>query len=170
MKKLIALVLCAVMMMSVASMALAATGVGCYTTVKSTAATADADGKIAVTTTVCAVTLDENGVIVGINFDAIQPAASFDAAGALTCDEAQETPTKRERGLGYNMKNASPIGLEWYEQMDAFEAWCIGKTVDEVLNMGVENGYPTDPDVLSGCTIHITDQLIALKNAAAAAK
>lgn len=171
MKKFVALVLAAIMTLSLASVAFAATGIGAYTTVSSTAATADAAGKVAVDTTICAVTFDENRVITGIMFDATQPAAGFDATGALTVDAEQVTPTKRERGMGYNMKGVSPIGLEWFEQMDALEAWCIGKTVEEVLALELdEQNHATDADVLSFCTIHINAQLAAFKAAVEAAK
>jgi hypothetical protein len=35
-------------------------------------------------------------------------------------------------GDGYGMRSASKIGKEWNEQANAFAAYVIGKTVDEV--------------------------------------
>lgn len=40
--------------------------------------------------------------------------------------------TKGQRKEDYNMKPASPIGKEWYEQIQAVEADLIGKTKEEV--------------------------------------
>lgn len=175
MKKLIAFVLVAIMMMSVASMALAATGVGSVTSVSASDASADANGKVSVNTTMCAVTIDENGVIVGIKFDAVQPAAAFDAAGAA--DVADPTPrTKEEKKEDYGMRPASPIGAEWFEQAAALEAWCIGKTVAEVLGMETyakNDAHPcvsNEVDLVSSCTIDVGDLLKALEKAAAVAK
>ena len=72
---------------------------------------------------------------------------------------------------GYGMKKVSPIGLEWYEQMDKLEDWCIGKTVEEVLATPLtEGGNPTDVDLVAGCTVHINDQLVSLQKAAASAR
>ena len=46
----------------------------------------------------------------------------------------------------------------------------VGKTVEEITGMTLEAGVATDADLVSGCTVHITDQLAALAKAAAAAK
>lgn len=168
MKKLIALALCAMMILTAACAMADTLLVGTYTSVDSTAATADAAGKVAVDTTICSVVLDDNGTIVAIKFDAIQPKAAFKADGTLDCAESQTVITKREKGLDYNMKGVSPIGLEWYEQMDGFETWCIGKNIGEVLGMQLDDqNKATDADVLSTCTIHINAQLAALKAAVA---
>ena len=46
-----------------------------------------------------------------------------------------------------------------------------GKTVAEVLAMPLnEKGVPTDADLVSGCTVHINDQLVSLEKAAASAR
>ena len=55
------------------------------------------------------------------------------------------------------MAPASPIGKEWFEQVDAYELWCVGKTVDEVKGVVGEDGAPTDDTLLTGCTIKIGD-------------
>ena len=49
--------------------------------------------------------------------------------------------------------------------MAAFEAWCVGKTVEEVVA-----GAADDVDLKAGCTVGIESQLVALQKAAAAAK
>ena len=157
MKKIIALALAALLVLSMTS-AFAATGLGSVTTVSVTAPTAEKAGSLTVYTHVCALTLDDEGKIVGVVFDAIQSKAATDA------DLSTETQSKNELKEAYNMKGASPIGKEYYEQIDALEAWCIGKTVEEVLT-----GASDDADLKAGCTIGIADHLAALQEAAAVA-
>lgn len=171
MKKILTVVLAAALLLTMTSCALAATGVGSVTSVSVTAATAEKEGSVSVTTTMCAVTLDEEGKIVAVQFDAVQPKGSFDTTGAVAGEVNAAPQSKKELKEGYGMKGASKIGKEWYEQMDALEAWCMGKTVAEVLSVKLdENGYPADVDLVSGCTIHISEQLAALANAASVAK
>ena len=52
------------------------------------------------------------------------------------------------------MKSTSPIGKEWYEQVEAFEAWAKGKTAEEVKAGIGEDGYASDADLKAGCTIY----------------
>ena len=169
MKKIIALALAALLVLSMTS-AFAATGLGSYTKTTSTPATADAAASVAVNTTMCAVTLDAEGKIVDIDFDVIQPKSNWETA-------VVETQTKLELKEGYGMARVSAIGKEYYEQIAALEAWCIGKTVDQVLTMpvmdrgdGSHTHVPTDVDLAAGCTISVADHLKALEKAAADAK
>ena len=104
---------------------------------------------------VAAVTVDANGKIVSCKIDAIQVAGKVDGTGKLVTDVATKFQTKKELKEGYNMKGASPIGKEWYEQADAFEKWCVGKTLDDIKNMGLSDGKPTDSTLLTGCTIKV---------------
>lgn len=105
---------------------------------------------------IATVMLDAEGKIVKCVIDAVQVAAKIDANGALITDVTAATfQTKKELKEGYNMKGASPIGKEWYEQAQAFESWCVGKTVDEIKNMGLSEGKPTDSMLLAGCTIKV---------------
>ena len=159
MKKIIALALAALLVLSMTS-AFAATGLGSVTSVTVTAPTAEKAGSVTVYTHMCALTLDADGKIVGVDFDAVQSKAATDA------DLAAETQSKDELKEAYGMKAASSIGKEYYEQMNALEAWCIGKTVEEVL-AGVA---AEDADLKAGCTVGITDALAALQEAAAVAK
>lgn len=169
MKKILTVAVMTALLLAIATTAMAATGLGSVTSVKLTPAGASA-GNVSVNTTMCAVTLDDAGKIVAVQFDVVQPAGAFDATGAAA--EFNATPqTKNEIKEGYGMKAISPIGLEWYEQMDKLEDWCIGKTVEQVLSMELnEKGVPTDADLVSGCTVHINDQLVSLQKAAASAR
>ena len=153
MKKILSAIIAAALILSLTACAFAATGLGSYTTGKV------ADGKVSVDTYMCAVTLDENGKITGVDFDVVQASAAADA------DATFEPQSKRELGDNYGMKGISPIGKEYYEQMDALEAWCIGKTVEEVVT-----GSADDADLKAGCTVGIANHLIVLQEAAANAK
>ena len=176
MKKILTALLLTTLMLALAASALAATGLGSVTSVSVTAATADKAGTASVNTTMCAVTLDDEGKIVAIKFDVVQPKGAFDATGAAA-DFNAAPQTKKELKDGYGMVKASAIGKEWYEQAAALEAWCIGKTVDEVLGMptfdrgdGHHTMVPDDADLKTGCTITVGDYLKALEKAAADAK
>ena len=170
MKKIISAAIVALLLVSISACAFAATGLGSYTKTTSTPATADAAASVSVNTTMCAVTLDAEGKIVDIDFDVIQPKSNWEEA-------VVETQTKLELKEGYNMKRVSAIGKEYYEQIAALEAWCIGKTVEQVLTMpvmdrgdGSHTHVPTDVDLAAGCTISVADHLKALEKAAADAK
>ncbi|MBR6571043.1 MAG: hypothetical protein IKK75_11385 [Clostridia bacterium] len=165
MKKILSAIIVAMLLMSLTMSAFAATGLGSYTTVKVTPATADKAGSVAVDTYMCAVTLDEEGKIVAVSFDVVQSKGGFDATGAVAGEAVIEPQTKGELKEGYGMKAISPIGKEYYEQMDALAAWCIGKTVEEVIALSAD-----DADLKAGCTVGIADHLIVLQKAAANAK
>ena len=170
MKKIITAALVALLLVSISACAFAATGLGSYTKTTSTPATADAAASVSVNVTMCAVTLDAEGKIVEIDFDVIQPKSNWETA-------VVETQTKLELKEGYNMKRVSAIGLEYYEQIANLEAWCVGKTVEEVLTMpimdrgdGSHTHVPTDVDLAAGCSISLGDHFKALEKAAADAK
>ena len=124
--------------------------------------------------TIAAVVLDENGVIVHCYVDAIQNKVTLNDDGTFTIGN---TKTKRELGFNYNMSayGHSLVGnetvKEWFEQADAFEAWCVGKTIAQVEAMGtqtMDNGYVISSDEAllgAGCTISITDFIEAVKKA-----
>lgn len=137
----------------------------------SKAATADKDGTAEVDSSICALVVDDAGKIVSCLFDVTQTKVAFNAAGEITADMDAEILTKREVGDGYGMKGISPIGKEWYEQAEALAAFCEGKTLDEAL-AGIalsEDGHPTGADVVTGCTIEISDFVKALQKAYAMA-
>ncbi len=168
MKKIVSLIL-VVALLSLSAIALADTyGLGLVFAISgahSKDAAADADGTIEVNTTGCALTLGADGKIVAISFDVAQAKGTFTAAGVITSEKDVALRTKKELGDDYGMRAASPIGKEVGEQIDALEAWCIGKTPDEVAS-----GAADDADLKAGCTIHVDDFLAALAKAAANAK
>jgi len=114
---------------------------------------------------VAAVTLNADGTIADVQIDAIQVKNSVDATGALAADAKTEFTSKYDLKEGYAMKDASPIGKEWYEQIDNFETWCKGKTADQIKAVVGEDGKPTDDTLKSGCTIVIGDITAAVVDA-----
>ena len=124
--------------------------------------------------TIAAVVLDKDGVIVHCYVDAIQNKVTINEDGTFTIGN---TKTKRELGYDYNMSKFghSLVGnetvKEWFEQADAFEAWCVGKTIAQVKAMGtqeMDNGYVISKDEAllgAGCTISITDFINAVVKA-----
>lgn len=171
MKKILTAVVLTALLLSLTAGALAATGLGSVITVTNTAATAEKAGSVSGYVYMCAVTLDDEGKVAGVVFDAAQPAGSFDTTGAIVGETSIVVQSKNEIKEGYGMKGVSPIGKEWYEQMEVLSAWCVGKTPAEILATPLdEGGHPTDADLVSGCTVHINDQLVAFEKAVAAAK
>ena len=119
----------------------------CKTSVDSaTASAADGeDGTAAMYTSFAAVAVDGDGKLAAVCYDEVQPKVTFDATGEITSDTSVEVKTKREKKEEYNMKGASGIGKEWYEQNDAFETFITGKT----------SVVTTDETLKAGCTMSV---------------
>jgi hypothetical protein len=133
---------------------------------KSTAATADADGLAQTDADVVAVTVDQDGKIVDCKIDGIQAKINFSADGQLKTDIATTFKTKNELGADYGMAKASPIGKEWNEQAAALAESVKGKTLDEVLAIGVDGEmHATDAALLASVTIKINDYVAAIAKA-----
>ena len=151
-------------------------GLGMVTNMSGTDAEDEDPAKTQADVTAVALALDADGKIVAISIDVVQAKATVDADGVVTV--AEDVKTKRELGDDYNMKKyATPAAVgEWYEQANAFEAYCIGKTADEVAGMPLgENahGYTDAPaveELKSSCTISVTAFLNTIAKAAANAK
>ncbi len=176
MKKFLSVVLCAMLLVSLASAASAELlGLGIHTYINGTDA-GEKDGRGQVNSVVCTVILDDNKVIKAIQFDTAQTNVNFDKEGKVTTDLTAEVLSKVEKGDAYNMRPASAIGKEWYEQMAAFEEFCVGKTVEEVLAMPTyerDAGHPAvpeDADLKTSVTIDVSGYLKALEKAANNAK
>ena len=132
-----------------------------------TAATAEADGKVLMYTDFAASVVIEGKIAASIN-DAIQPQVTYNAAGEITGKTYKGT--KRELKEGYNMStygaSMDPNGdgkvLEWYLQSEAFSKHVVGMTGAEVAAMETATnsiGYQMSTDealLAAGCTIQIT--------------
>ena len=117
--------------------------------------------------TYAAITFDDEGTITSIIIDASQAKFQVNDDGTIETALDSDFETKYELGDDYNMRGASPIGAEWFEQADSFTEWATGKTVDDVLNVTVDDtSTPTDEDLASGVTIVISDILGAVDAAA----
>ncbi len=139
------------------------------TAAESKAATADAEGTVAMYSDFAASVVVDGKIVATLN-DAIQPKISINAAGEITAKTY--TDTKRCLKEGYHMaefgatqdNNGDGKVLEWYLQSEAFSKHIVGKTADEVAAMTTAAatqgavGYEisTDADLLAaGCTIQI---------------
>lgn len=108
------------------------------------------------TVTVCALTLDGDGRIAAVKWDAA---------------ETDGTLSKKQQGDGYGMAGASPIGKEWYLQVAALEEYAVGKTPEELASMALsDRGAPAAEALTSSCTISVADFLTAMQTAVKAAK
>lgn len=179
MKKIISLLLCTVLVMSVftacgkkeAEGLKTGLGVVFNAAYGSSDASADKDGTAEVDSTVVAVLVDNKGVIKDCVIDVIQPKFNFSATGEITTDLSTEFTSKKELGDNYQMKGSSGIGKEWYEQAEALENYVIGKTIDEVKGIAIdEGGHPTSEDLTSSVTISISDIIDAIEKAVNNAK
>lgn len=146
-------------------------GLGVSTTISSSAnATADKDGVAQPASHYTATTFDKDGKITSCYIDASQTNVNISAEGKITTDLASTFKTKNELGPEYNMKPVSGIGKEWNEQADAFGKYVVGKTVDDVKGMALNEGYPSGADIVSSVTIHVTDMIDVVAKAGANAK
>ena len=138
---------------------------------KSKDASAEGDGTAQVDSLLIAVLVDGAGKILDCQIDQAQTKMNFSAEGKLTTDLATVFKSKQELGTEYGMKGASAIGKEWNEQADAFAAYVIGKTVDEVKGIAVnEEGVAADADLAASVSVHISDFIAGVEKAVASAQ
>ena len=149
----------------------AKTGMGVVSSIGSSKEPGDKDGNAQVDSIVAAVLVGEDGKILNCKIDTAQTKIAFTAAGAIATPLDSVIKSKQELGTDYGMKGASPIGKEWYEQADALAAYVVGKTVDEVKAIPLnEEGAPTGADLVSSVTIHANGYIEAIVKAVANAK
>lgn len=110
-----------------------------------------------------AVTLGGDDRITACLTDTAQ--AKLTVENSLFSHAAGKMDTKRGKGDAYGMKQASSVKKEWYEQADAFDAYAVGKTAEELSKLSVGNDGKTD--AISGCTMAVSGML---KNAVKAAE
>jgi hypothetical protein len=141
------------------------TGVGLY--VK----TSESDRTGTIKTAAAAVLLDGDGKIVQLRVDELESEIVADGSGAITMPESYLT--KREQGDSYSapMAKVSSIGKGWAEQADAFEAYLVGMTYEQVQKLDLNaDGYATEVDLLAGCTMKVDSYKEAVLRACAAAE
>ena len=147
------------------------TGLAVITGTGSSKDAGDEDGLGQVDSTIVALTLDQDGKIVSCVIDNAQTKMKFSKEGKLVTDINTTFKTKKELGAEYGMAKASSIGKEWNEQADAFAAFVVGKTVDEVKGIAVtEEGAPSDTDLAASVTVSVGGFISGIEKAAANAQ
>ena len=126
---------------------------GVHTEQSTKDANEDVDGQNQVETTVVAAAVDAQGKVVVAASDCVQVKFTFDAAGATTYDLTKAVASKREQGASYGMVAYGGAAKEWFEQADAFNALCVGKTATEIAAFCAADNYGTDEVKTAGCTI-----------------
>ncbi len=103
---------------------------------------------------------DENG-----NYASAEVVMKDGKIESITLDEYSSGASKKELKNDYNMKSASSIQKEWFEQVEFLEKYMVENGIDSVKLTA--EGYAADDDVLAGCTINIKSMMDAAKDAAA---
>lgn len=146
-------------------------GIGVVTNIARSADAGDKDGVAEAYTYYTAATFNADGAITSDIIDASITDVNFDKTGKITSDINGEIKTKDELGDAYGMKAQSSIGKEWNEEAAAFAKYVVGKTIDQVKGIAInEEGVPTGDDLKSSVTVHITDFMTVLEKAFKAAK
>ncbi len=121
-------------------------------------------GNDQVNTTWSVVAVDDKDVVKFIYNDVDQSTLVVAADGTKSLSTAL---SKKELKEGYNMKDSSGIGKEWYEQQEALEEFMTGKTVAEAVTAAaVAENLVTDADLLAKVTIKVSDYFAAAEEAA----
>ena len=127
-----------------------ATTIGSKVADEEEAGLAQVDANVAVVT--------KNGdVITSCILDSVQSQAEFGTDGVVTT-EAGDVASKNQLGENYGLKQFSPIGKEWNEQVASFAQYVTGKTAEEVLGISLtETTAPAEADIASSVTIAVGD-------------
>ncbi|NLB20330.1 MAG: hypothetical protein GX829_05800 [Clostridium sp.] len=140
-------------------------GLGIITSVASSKELAEGKALGQVDTTIAVVGLDADGKIASITIDTAQQKVDFDGDMKVTSDITAEGKTKFELEDDYGMRNASPIKREWFEQITDLENWMMGKTIDEVTGMKLEEAVPQEEDLMSTVTMKVSGYIAAVEKA-----
>ena len=124
---------------------------------------------------VAVVVTDANGKIVACQIDDAQNKMS-----TTDVDPDKQFLSKYELQYDYNMVKYSEATNEWFQQVDAFEDYVVGKTADEVAAMqtrvrGADEPHPgyvvtADETLFASCSIQITEFVEAVVKACNDAK
>ncbi len=114
---------------------------------------------------------DENGKVLKALIDVIQATVDYNEQGQIMSDKISQIKSKKQLGDKYGMIKVSAINKEWYEQISELENWMVGKTVEEITALKVQersSDYPAVPDVpelVSLVTVSVQDYLAAVDEA-----
>ena len=134
------------------------TGIGIVSYLNRSQNAGDTDGSAEISTVAAAVAVDGEDRIIGCSIDMVEQKLEISNTGAIGSPANTQYSTKKELGDSYGMKAASEIGKEWYEQIESFEQYVIGKTVEEINGIKTDDhGYVQDNSLNSSVTISISD-------------
>ncbi len=129
--------------------------IGSFTHQTTKDAAEDVTGSNKLETTFFAATIAADGKVTAAASDCVQVEFGFDATGATTFDK-ETVASKREAGANYGMVASGVATKEWFEQADAFNATCVGKTISEISGLMEADNYYGNADVkAAGCTIMV---------------
>ena len=116
------------------------------------------DGNAQVDATVAVVVLDAEGKIVDVEIDCAQTKLNTVEFPDLTTVDVR---SKDEKEFDYNMAGASGIGKEWFEQVDALEEVLVGMTAADVeaIELVEHNGHNValnNETIYAACTMDLT--------------
>ena len=144
----------------------AKTGLAVLNSIAKSQEAAQEDGVAEIDSTVVAVLVDKDGKIVKCQIDQAQTKVTFNAQGKITTPLNTKFQTKQELGTSYGMAAASNIKKEWFEQANALADYAVGKTVDELKGIALnEEGAPADAELASSVTISIGSFIAAIEKA-----
>ena len=121
--------------------------------------------------TVAVVVTDSEGKIVKCELDCAQTKLAV-ADGLVPEDfSTVDVRSKQEKKEDYGMQGVSAIGAEWYTQADAFAAAVVGMTADDVaaLELVESNGHNVlaDETLHASCSMDVTSFKAAIAKACA---
>ncbi len=146
------------------------TGMAILTTNTKSTDAGQKDGAAKTDSLVAAVMLNADGKILDCTLDTLQSTIEFSGEGKILTDLNTVFSSKQELKENYGMKGVSKIQKEWYEQANSFADYVIGKTVEEVKGIAVDDkGVATDAELTASVTVKIPDYIAAIEKAAASA-
>ncbi len=146
-------------------------GLGVTTNIKNSKNAGEGDGLAQAYSSYAVATFDGDGKVTSCIIEGSQVNVNFSKDGKITSDINASQPTKHELGDNYGMKKASSIGKEWYEQADALAQYVVGKTVQEVKGISVnEKGAPADSELAASVTVSIGGYIGLIEKASLSAK
>jgi hypothetical protein len=130
-------------------------------------------GSVGVNVLTASITIDKENVIRSLKLDKYELSVEVDENGYLVGDISTDgVKSAKEMGYDYGMKSSSKLSLEWFEQVENFEKWAVGKKVSELLNMKTvyidetRPSAPGEPDLNVSVSISVGDFLKVIKLAA----
>ena len=119
-----------------------------------------------VASTMAMVAVDKDGKLLYTYIDTSQNLATVDKTDPNNVTVSADTRSKKELKDEYNMGPVSPIGKEWYEQLEALQVYSLNKTVKDFIGLAVDaDGTPTGDDIKASVTVTVNDYLKAVETA-----